>query len=254
MKPLTAVWRSRITRSALTLLGVAIVLVPLLAAVLGGRDVSAAQERPATEGRSGDHRPGFGRLAERCRNRAAFGVAMRHRVDAALGNLVDEGVLDEEQAAAVRDELLGGGAGADESIDTDAVVGATPAADAAPGRDRLERGGPCARLARFGAWLDDVATIVGLTPDEVLTRLAAGESLAEIAESEGISREELIAGLEAAILERLDRAVENGRLSEEERAEIEANLTERLETLVDHHRGDTNPTASDTTTPEAASA
>jgi hypothetical protein len=81
----------------------------------------------------------------------------------------------------------------------------------------------------LGDHFADVASYLGLTTEELRTKLEAGQSLAEVATAEGKS----VDGLKQTILdnakERLDQAVTDGRLTSDQRNE----LLDRLEAHVD---------------------
>jgi hypothetical protein len=80
--------------------------------------------------------------------------------------------------------------------------------------------------------LDAAATYLGLTEQQLRGRLAGGKTLAEIAKDEGKS----VQGLEQALLkdvkEKLDKAVEAGRLSKAEEQKALQGLQSRVDDLV----------------------
>lgn len=80
----------------------------------------------------------------------------------------------------------------------------------------------------IGAALD----FLGITPQELREALAEDSTLAELAEANGSSGDELVAFLVGEIEERLDLAVENGRITEEEKDEHLANAEEKVTDLV----------------------
>ncbi|HMQ34686.1 MAG TPA: hypothetical protein PKD53_28375 [Chloroflexaceae bacterium] len=65
------------------------------------------------------------------------------------------------------------------------------------------------------------ATVTGLTLDQVRAELQAGKSLAEVAQDNGHTADEVVAGARAAYQARLDQAVAAGRLT---RAQADAAL------------------------------
>lgn len=77
--------------------------------------------------------------------------------------------------------------------------------------------------------LEGAADYLGLTEAELHERLRNGESLAEIAKAEGKSVDGLEQALLAAAKEKLDQAVENGRITAAQRDE----MLERLESNID---------------------
>jgi hypothetical protein len=79
----------------------------------------------------------------------------------------------------------------------------------------------------FGG-LDAAAEYLGLSQDELRTSLMEGQTLAEIARAEGKSVDGLVDAMVADARERLDQAVEDGRLTEAQRDEIASTLEERI--------------------------
>jgi polyhydroxyalkanoate synthesis regulator phasin len=110
-------------------------------------------------------------------------------------------------------------------------------------KQRIESGdfplfGPPAFGQGFGAphpffhGLDAAARYLGLTEDELHTRLESGKTLAEIAKAQGKS----VDGLKAAMVKdaktHLDAAVKAGRLSSAEEQRVLADLQQRIGDLV----------------------
>jgi uncharacterized protein (DUF433 family) len=89
------------------------------------------------------------------------------------------------------------------------------------------RGGP------HGGLLEIMAEALGMTVDDLREALADGQTIAELAEAQGVALEDVADALVAAHTERLQQAVKNGRLSQEEADErlagMEADILERLE-------------------------
>lgn len=192
--------------------------------------VGAASFRPH---RGRDHHP--------CAGIAAVTAAASAHVDDVLTDLVAEGIISQDQADTIQERL------AEPSSAGDA---ATPEADAnTPVRDRI------ARCAAVGANAEDlmqaVSDLIGLDPAEIRERRAGGESLAEIAAVQGVSRDDLIATIQTELEANLDEAEASGRITAEEHDERLASLPDRIAKLVDHHRGDrqnATPAATPTST------
>ncbi|MEL6890662.1 MAG: hypothetical protein AAFP84_03640 [Actinomycetota bacterium] len=134
------------------------------------------------------------------------------RIADALQPLVDDGTLTAEQVDAVSDRLV--------------EVGAERHGD------RLERRGN--RLDRRIARADAVAEVLGMDVDELRAELRDGQTLAEIAEASGVDIQEVIDVMVEQAAQRLDAAVEAGRLTDDEAADRLAAITERL---TDHLAG-----------------
>ncbi len=95
-----------------------------------------------------------------------------------------------------------------------------PGGPRGPGRTRGEHG-------------DVVAEALGMTGDELRQALADGQTVAELAEARGVALEDVADALVAAHSQRIQQAVEDGRLTQEEAderiAELEARILEGLE-------------------------
>jgi hypothetical protein len=83
----------------------------------------------------------------------------------------------------------------------------------------------------FGG-LDAAATYLGVTEDELRTSLEEGTTLAELAREKGKTVEGLVDAMVADAREKLDEAVEDGRLTEEQHASILSTLEERITEMV----------------------
>lgn len=123
-----------------------------------------------------------------------------------LAPLVADGTIDQAQA--------------------DAVIAAIDAArpERGPGGPGRGHGGP------FGGGV--VAEALGLTVEELRTAVADGQTIAEIAEANGVDIAEVKAALLAENDERLAEAVESGRLTEAEAAERRTEAESRIDDLI----------------------
>jgi hypothetical protein len=99
---------------------------------------------------------------------------------------------------------------------------------------------------RFGAGLDEVADILGITPAELRTQLRSGKTLAEIAKTKNISQATLVDKLVAAAKSSLAAEVKAGWLTQARADAIAKNLSARITEMVTrtgsmgmrgHHRG-----------------
>ncbi len=88
-------------------------------------------------------------------------------------------------------------------------------------------------LASFGA----AAEVIGIENAELREALADGATLAEVAEENGVTVETLVDGLVAALNEKVDELVDNGRITDEQAAEIKENAPERIENFVNSEVG-----------------
>lgn len=145
----------------------------------------------------------------------ALREALKNRVDEA----VEEGRLTEEQATELKERI--------DSGETPLIF---------PGLGRHGHGGPgLGRLGDFGhaGKLDAAAEYLGLTEEQLHERLESGHTLAEIARAEGTSVAGLVDALVAEATQRIDQAVDAGRLTEEQATELKDGLEERTQDLVE---------------------
>lgn len=156
------------------------------------------------------------------RSDAATEIAGRvTRIQQALAGLVSDGTIDQQQADAVAQRLADGGFG---------------------GRGHGHERGHGGR-GLFGG-LDAAAEALGMTQDELREAVSDGDTLAEVAQQEGVEVSLVVDALVAAAQERLTQAVEDGRLTQAEADERAGDLQERVPALVEqggplgrgHHR------------------
>jgi hypothetical protein len=137
----------------------------------------------------------------------ALKQALKNRVDAA----VEAGRLTEEQGAEIK-----------ERID----AGEVPLVALGPGVHGLGHPG------HFGG-LEAAASFLGMSEHELRSSLADGKTLAELAEERGKTVGGLVDAMVAAAKEKLDQAVEDGRLTDARRDEIASRLEERITAIVE---------------------
>lgn len=162
-------------------LKIGITLVVATALAMSGIALAQSDEDTTATTVPVQDRPGFAHLIDR------------------LSPLVEAGTIDQTQAEAVAEALLGDG--------------------------------PRLRGHRFEA-ITVVADFFEMTPAELRVALADYESLADFADANGSSAEELIGILVDRVSTRLDQAVADGRLTDDQAAECLANATERITDMV----------------------
>jgi len=131
-----------------------------------------------------------------------------------LQQLVDDGVIDDTQADAVTQLLI-------ENRPERGERG-----DHGPGRH--ERG-----PARDG---EVIAGLLGIDVESLHSELQSGNSIAAIAEANGVDVQTVIDALVAEASSHVDLMVESERLTAEEAAAMKANLTERITARVNGER------------------
>jgi polyhydroxyalkanoate synthesis regulator phasin len=125
-------------------------------------------------------------------------------VEEVLADLVEDGVITEEQATQVADALR-----------------------ERAGAFRKHRSG-----GDRGARLETVADVIGIEKDDLTEALRDGQSIAEVAEANGSSAQAVIDALVAEMNSKVDQAIEDGKLTAEQAEEIRANAPERIESMV----------------------
>jgi uncharacterized protein YidB (DUF937 family) len=135
-----------------------------------------------------------------------------------INTAVANGNLSQEQG----DELIA----SLETVFTDAVNGELP-------------GRPVQRAVARGI-VRQVSEATGLEVSDVVDQLQGGASIADILTANGVDVDAFIGDVIARAEERLNRAVANGRITQERADEMLARLTERLPELVNetHPVGD----------------
>lgn len=87
-----------------------------------------------------------------------------------------------------------------------------------------------------GPGLDAAATAIGITEAELKTQLAAGKTLAQVAEANDVSKADLIAALVKAAEAKLAQAVTDGKITQAQADERKATLMARITESVDKVR------------------
>lgn len=124
-----------------------------------------------------------------------------------LDELVADGTITADQAQAITDALA-------------SRLPAGPRMGERPGAGPMQEG------------LESVADALGMTTDEVRTALVGGESIADLAEAQGIDVDTLVATLTAEAQSHLTQAVADGRISQERADEISQTIAERIDAMV----------------------
>jgi polyhydroxyalkanoate synthesis regulator phasin len=145
------------------------------------------------------------------------------------------GITPEELKAAVQQTAL-------DLVDEAVAAGRLTEEQAQRIRERIESGNvpffgkprPHPRPCRGLHVVRAVAEFLDVEPGEVISGLHQGQSLAQIAEANGSSAEELKGFLLSKVEERVNAAVEAGRITEEQAAAILERAEEGIERLINH--------------------
>lgn len=85
------------------------------------------------------------------------------------------------------------------------------------------------------------AEVIGISTTELRDALKDGQSVAEVAEANGVDPQGVIDAIVADLDGRLDQAVADGKLTQERADRVSERLPSRVEKLVNRHRGDQAP-------------
>ena len=128
---------------------------------------------------------------------------------------VKAGRLTQEQADAIKERRKAGGA----------VLGVGPGGPGG-GLGLHHRGGPAGGPADL---MGAAAKAIGISQDELFDEFRGGKKLSEVAKDHGKSFDDVKAAVKAVLKERLDDAVKNGPLTQEQADQMLSRLTENLD-------------------------
>jgi uncharacterized protein YidB (DUF937 family) len=209
-------------------------------ALLGVPGVSGAQDAGTSTTTADDeaHAGGFGFAVHHERGGPHLDAAAE-----ALGMTADELRAELEDGSTIADVAAEKGVDVNTVIDaivaavtedvrehvTDLVNGELPEPPDGPGFGFGHRGG-----FAFHAGLDTAAEAIGITEDELRAGLEDGQTIAEVAEANGVDVQTVIDALVAEATARIDEEVAEGDLDQETADEIKADLAEHLTDFVNH--------------------
>ena len=84
-----------------------------------------------------------------------------------------------------------------------------------------------------GPALDAMAEAIGIDVEDLRAALEDGQTPAEVAEANGVSRAELVDAVVADITDHIDQAVEDGELTQDEADERLADVEDHADDIVD---------------------
>jgi hypothetical protein len=151
----------------------------------------------------------------------ALKKALENQVDAQ----VTAGTLTQAQADAIKKGIEDG---------TQPLFGGGPGGPGDSGEHFGHRGEGFGVFGGPGlaAGVDEIATYLGLKPDELRTQLESGKSLADIATAQGKTVDGLKSAITAGVTKRLDAAVTAGKLTKDEEQKLLDGLAARLDEMV----------------------
>lgn len=90
---------------------------------------------------------------------------------------------------------------------------------------------------QFGNWgikTNELTQILGIDTQTLKSDLLAGQTLAQIAQSKGISEQTLISDLESNLKTKLDQAVQNGKLTATNESQVLTKYGSHVQQMVEH--------------------
>jgi len=90
-----------------------------------------------------------------------------------------------------------------------------------------------ARSVHTIVW-NGLAEALGLTPEELNAELASGKTLAQIAEAQGVSQEQLASALESSVKAGLDKAVADGVLTQAQADQMLSHMSSNYGWMLSH--------------------
>ena len=88
----------------------------------------------------------------------------------------------------------------------------------------------------FEAGLDTVASALGMTEADLRTALQSGKTIADIAKDKGVAVDTLVTKLVDAAGKKIDQAVTDGKLTQDQATKLKSALKERITALVNGSR------------------
>ncbi|GAB2692818.1 hypothetical protein [Thalassiella azotivora] len=190
--------------------GLTVVAGAAVAAPRAGAGPVGAVIAAATRGADEDAPGGGAGVPEELRESRLAHVA--ERLGEALAGLVDDGTITQEQADAVAEHLAERGPGGH-------------------GMGGHGMGGHGTGI--LGAGLTAAADELGMDVDALRDALREGSTLGEVADAQGVDRDDLVDGLVARATERVADLVRDGRLTRGQADELLADLPDRVTALLD---------------------
>ncbi len=123
--------------------------------------------------------------------------------------------------------LVFGGFGASPTSAQQSESASSTATAQASKRDRCQSEEHCGRAPLARALVKETLAQTGLTREQLKAELQAGKSLAQVASANGSSEQAVVDVVIAKVTARLDKAVANGKITPEKKAEVLARATER---------------------------
>jgi len=130
-----------------------------------------------------------------------------------------------------------------EMLDEAVAAGKISPEEAEQIRQRIEEGQGLGfglrgwRIHALGGIVSSVAETLDMTPREIAQDLRQGQSLAEIGQAKGVSTYTLKSAILTAADEKLDQAVADGKLTQDQADKIMTRLTDNIDKILNWKRG-----------------
>jgi lambda repressor-like predicted transcriptional regulator len=128
-----------------------------------------------------------------------------------------------------------------EMLDEAVAAGKISPEEADQIRQRIEEGKGLGLVGRhrhlLGGIVRSVADTLDMTPREIVQDLRQGQSLAEIGQAKGVSTDTLKSAILTAADEKLDQAVADGKLTQDQADKIMPRLTDNIDKILNWERG-----------------
>lgn len=86
----------------------------------------------------------------------------------------------------------------------------------------------------FGGALNTVAQLLQITPQELLQDLRQGQTIAQVAQSKGVSEQQVIDAIVKDMSAAIDKRVQDGKLTQDQADKIKAGLADKAKKMVEH--------------------
>ncbi len=127
-------------------------------------------------------------------------------------------------------------------IGTAVLPGAAGAQTTTTQADSSTAAGKLANHPRLRQLVKEEGTIaaqtIGISPKELRSDVKGGQSVAEVAQAHGVDPQTVVDAVVKDLDAKLDKAVADGKVTQERATKIEDRLPTRIDKLVNHHRGD----------------
>ncbi len=138
--------------------------------------------------------------------------------------------LTEEQAAKMKEDFAGH---VEQRLDGNMMMFTSPAPAIGPFMEAIPGQEIAHKVIRIAGDNKELLAFLGIDEETFFTEIKGGKSLLEIAESKGITKEQLIEFQTKQFTANIDQAVKDGKLTEEQAAKMKEDFAEHVEQGLD---------------------